>query len=215
MARRREQTATRPLERGAIEFRYRPSVETYELEGVGEIQRLLLVLCPEGARRFRVIAIARKTMPGSDRFWGFVDLVLYSRQDLGAALAAQTYGTTTGGVRHLPAALPAARGTYTLAWHESHAHFRWQVDSAPDVPIDRTGQAIVTVANPDPAAWGLLEMPSLQLELFNEAEVHVTVPSPFPPGLQERFGHRRFVPLDSTRWLDHPGAELVFITSSQ
>jgi hypothetical protein len=215
MARRREEIPGRTLERGAIEFLYRPRVEAFQPEGLEDVQRLLIVLCPEGGRRYRVIAIGRKKMPRNDRFWGFVDLVLYSPQDLRAALGAQTYATKTRGMRHLPAALPAARGTYTLEWHDAHAHLRWDVDVGPDVPLDPSGDAIVTVANPDPIAWGLLEMPPLQFDLFDEAELHVTIPTPFPPELQSRFGDRRFVQLDTTEWLDHPGAELVFITSSR
>jgi len=47
--------------------------------------------------------------------------------------------------------------------------------------------------------------------LFDELELHVTIPSPFPAQLQARFGGRRFVQLDSVEWLEHPGAEVVFV----
>jgi hypothetical protein len=223
MARRREEEQTRLLERGEIAFYYRPRVETPEPEGLGDVQRLLIVLCPEDRRRYRVIAIGRKRLPSharADRFWGFVDLVLDAPQDLHAALAAQTYGTKTRGVRHLPAAQPAANGSYALTWHGGHAHLRWHLsrvhhedEVVRELALEDSGDSIVTVANPDPTVWGLVELPPLQFELFDDAELHVTIPTPFPPSLQGRFGERKFAPLDTIDYLDHPGAELVFIVS--
>jgi hypothetical protein len=196
MARRREEEQPRLLERGEVAFYVRPQAED-------DFERTLIALSPADGRMFRVIAVGRKKM-SRDRFWGFVDLILYARQDLEAALGAQTYGTKMRGVRHVPAAQKVAGGNYSLSWHEGHAHLQWEV---PDFEDD----LIVTVANPDPAAWGLFEMPPLQSELFDEAELHVTLPTPFPPALQARFNGLRFTPLDSVEFLNHPGAELVFI----
>lgn len=216
MARRVAEEQPRLLERGEMSFLYRPRVETFEPEGMDDIQRLLLVLSPDRRRLYRVIAIGRKRMPRSaahERFWGFVDLVLDSPQDLRAALDAQTYGTRTRGVRHLPAAMKVAGGRYQIVWHGQHAHLEYQL-SFNEAGFEPAGDFIVTVANPDPTAWGLVEMPPLQFELFDDAEVHVTIPTPFPPDLQQRFGEKRFVPLDSTRLLNFPGAELVFIASA-
>ena len=202
MARREEQRA-RVLERGELQFYYRPRVERRQVEDISDVQRLLIVLCPSGQRRYRVIALGRKRMPKpGERFWGFVDLVLDSDQDLRAALGASTYVTRTRGVRSLPAAQRIKTLRYELVSHDGHAHLDYG-----------DGSCIITVANPDPAAWGLLETPPLQLELFDETEVHVTVPATLPRDLQSRFGEKRFIPLDSARLLDHPGVELVFIGS--
>lgn len=202
---------------------YRPRVERWQPEDTADVQRLLLVLCPERRARYRVIAIGRRQVPRGgthERFWGWVDLVLDSPSDLRAALAAHTYETRTRGVRHLPAARRAGGGRYELSWHGGHAHLRYELTSieADDPVVDDLrpeprADCILTVANPDPAAWGLVEMPPLQFDLFDETEIHVTIPAPFPPTLQARFGDRRFVPLDDIRFLDHPGAELVFIRS--
>jgi hypothetical protein len=208
MARRREEAQRRDLERGTISLMARPRVEHFQPEGLDDIQRLLLVLSPEDRSRYRVLAIGRKQLPHGqkhDRFWGFVDLVLDARQDLRAALGAQTYVTKTRGLRHLPAAMPIAKGRYEISWHEGHAHLCYEIDST-------SADYIITVANPDPAVWGLDEAPPLQYELFDETEVHVTVPTPFPPRLQERFRDRRYTPLDTIEYLDHPGAELIFVS---
>ena len=219
MARRREEE--RELERGTTSVLYRPRVETFEPEGVDDVQRLLIVLAPEGKRRRRVITVGRKRLPSSgrhERFWGFVDLVLDSEADLKAALASHTYATKTRGVRHLPAARPVGKGTYSIAWHESHAHLRLSIKNlvsddpvVDELSVDPQTDYIISVANPDPAAWGLEEQPPLQMDLFDEIEVHVTLPTPFPPELQSRFRDNRYAQLDTIEFLDHPGAELVFI----
>ena len=136
------------------------------------------------------------------------------------ALGAQVYGTKTRGLRHLPAARPFATGSYDLATHRDHAHLRWQVETfedddpvVQDLGLERDADYIVTVANPDPVVWGMLETPDLQAELFDDLELHVTIPTPFPPALQQRFRNRRFAQIDAAEWLDHPGAELVFVGS--
>jgi len=208
------------LERGEATFLYRPRVEQFHAEDLGDVQRLLLLLSPEEAAYERLIAIGRKRIPRSrkrDRFWGYVDLVL-APYDMNAALGAQVYGTKTRGLRHLPATVAFASGSYDITTHGPHSHLRWTIDRveshdpvAADLSLERDADYIVTVANPDPAAWDLGELPDLQSELFDELELHVTIPTPFPPALQSRFRDRRFTPLDSVEWLQHPGAELVFM----
>ncbi len=222
MARMRE--AVRLLEEGTVEILYRPRVEEQHPEELDDVQRLLIVLEPRGRRLFRLIAIGRKRIPRPESrtpFWGFVDAVLQDRRDLAALLTAKIYGTKSRGIRHLPAARPAASGTYRIEWHGGHAHLRYALTSVHDddpvvraLRLSRISDTIVTVANPDPSVWGLVELPPLQYELFDEVEVHVEVPTPFPADLQSRFGDRRFAQLDTTDWLDHAGAELVFVEAS-
>src|SRR5205085_7464562 len=99
-----------------------------------------------------------------------------------------------------------------------HTHLRYVLREmrhdkvAEDLAVEPEASFIVSVANPDPAAWDLAELPDMQMDLFDETEVHVTIPTPFPPALQQRFEGRRYAPLDTTAWLDHPGAELIFIS---
>lgn len=213
------------LEEGTIAFLYRPRVEELSPTDLDDVQRLLIVLEPDDQRVHRVLAVGRKRMPRGarhERFWGYVDLVLYDRRDLDAALGAQTYGTKTRGLRHLPAARVAGHGVYTIEEHDGHTHLTYELahreDDDPvvhDLALETAASYILTVANPDPAAWGLDELPSLQQQLFDVAETHVTVPAPFPPRLQERFGDRKFAQVDTPEWLDHPGAELVFIAGRE
>lgn len=223
MARTQSVEAVQALEQGSITFLYRPRVEEQAAEGLDDVQRLLVLLSPENSAYERLIAVGRKRFPHSarrDRFWGFVDLVLTS-YDMNAALRAQVYGTRTRGLRHLPSARPFAAGAYALWTHEGHGHLTWDVQKDFDDPVaaglevEERADYILTVANPDPVAWGLLEPPDLQTELFDDLELHVPVPTPFSPVLQQRFRNRRFAQLDSTDWLDHPGAELVFIDAGE
>jgi len=208
------------LEQGSVTILYRPRVEMKDPGDLGDVQRLLILLSPEGGAFQRLIAVGRKRLPRSsrhDRFWGFVDLVL-TPFDMNAALGAHVYGTTTRGLRHLPAARAFASGSYEIATHRDHAHLRWHVaritDDEPiafEADVENDADYIVTIANPDPTAWGLEEPPELQAALFDDLELHVTIPTPFPPSLQQRFGDRRYAHLDTPEWLEHPGAELVFI----
>src|SRR5688572_25142885 len=208
------------IEQGSVTILYRPRVEEQDPSDLGDVQRLLILLSPEGGTYERLIAVGRKRVPRSaqhDRFWGFIDLVL-TPYDMNAAIAAHVYGTKTRGLRHLPAARAFASGSYEIATHRDHAHLRWHVaritDDDPiafEVDVESDADYIVTIANPDPTAWGLTEPPELQTELFDDLELHVTVPTLFPPSFQQRFGNRRYAHLDTPDWLDHPGAELVFV----
>src|SRR6185503_16053383 len=124
------------LEQGEMTFFYRPRVEQYHPEDLGDVQRIMLLLSPTGAAYERLIVIGRKRLPRSkrrERFWGYVDLVL-GRHDMQAALDAHVYGTKTRGLRHLPAARPFAWGTYDIAAHGPHSHLR----STPWSPTSRS-----------------------------------------------------------------------------
>lgn len=217
-------TVPEVIERGEVTFLYRPRVEEQNPADLGDVQRVFVLLSPDGGALERLIAIGRKRLPPSarhPRFWGYVDLVL-APYDMHNALGAQVYGTKTRGLRHLPAARPFARGSYDIATHGEHSHLRWTVESidatdpvVSDLTIEQEADYIVTVMNPDPTVWGLVETPDLQTSLFDELELHVTIPTPFPPKLQARFRNRRYAQLDSTEWLDHPGAELVFVGAGE
>lgn len=220
------------VESGIIRFFYRPRVEELHPTSLDDVQRLLILLAPAGSHFQRLIAIGRKRFEAaSGRLWGFVDLVL-TPKDMEAALAAQVYGTRTRGLRHLPAAERFASGDYSIALHRDHGHLRWNIEAGTNDHIGllkrdtsatrrirsesrlaASGDYIVTIANPDPSAWQLEELPDLQGELFDEIETHVALPTRFPRHLQSRFGPRRFAQLDSVEWLDHPGAELVLISA--
>ncbi|MGZ5440587.1 MAG: hypothetical protein ACXW5U_03085 [Thermoanaerobaculia bacterium] len=46
--------------------------------------------------------------------------------------------------------------------------------------IEQEADSILTIANPDPRAWGLTEVPDLQAQLFDDLEMHVPLPAQVP-----------------------------------
>ena len=217
MARKRTRTV---LERGTIAFYYRPRVEREQPAGIEDVQHVLFVLAPNARERARIIVIGRKRIPRSRqriRFLAFVDRSGLA-WDIDAALAEQTYDTATRGRRHLPAARPAGNGTYELVAHGNHTHLEYELtdvaagDHVPaELGIERKASWIVTVANPDPAAWGLPAVTDVQLDLFAiHDDDDAPVATPFPPELQARFEGRRYINADADI-LDHGGAELMLI----
>jgi hypothetical protein len=206
---RRPQT----IEHGSITFLYRPRPDHHSADELHDVQRLLLLLAPEDSAFERLIAVGRSRVTRArcrDRFWGFVDMVLTSG-DMTSALSGQVCGSS-----HIPAAHVFAEGTYRINVHADHSHLRWHVDQmardpiAFEVQVERDADHLLTIANPDPAAWGLSEAPDLQTQIFDDLELHVVIPASLPRPLQERFCDRPFAQLDSTDWLDHPGTEIVF-----
>ena len=130
---RRPQT----IEHGSITFLYRPRIGEQHTDELHDVQRLLLLLSPDDSAFERLIAVGRERAvrtPCRDRFWGFVDMVLTSG-DMTAALSGQVYGTSTDGLRHIPAAHVFAEGTYTITIHEDHSHLRWHVEQMARDPI--------------------------------------------------------------------------------
>lgn len=204
---------TRTLERGRISFFERPRFDPPAASPT-TVQRLLMLLEPDHGPVFRVIAIGRKVKERrARRFWGFVDAVLNDRRDVEAVLAASFYKAPGRSVSHLPAAIAAGSGRYTLQSHGSHTHLVYTLDHG--ALVEPSGDLVIQVANPDPEAWGLSEPADLQREIFHEIEIHATVPTPLPDRLQERFAGRPSTPLDSLEWIDRPGAELLFTAGAE
>lgn len=208
------------LERGEISFFYRPRVEHDDPRSLKDIQRLLVVLSPEDGGRHRLVTIGRKTLPDPrrrERFWGFVDLVRVDGRVVIKALGEQTYSTVTRGVRHLPAARIAGYGHYVIAAHDGHTHLAWRLRLPQDALLSELrmrseGNWIVTVANPDPTVWRSDD----QQELFAPAgEVHITISTPLPRTIMERFRDRKYLQLETPELLDYEGVELVLIATAE
>ena len=99
-------------------------------------------------------------------------------------------------------------GTYRIFRHSGHSHLEYELDGAvPEFNIRRRGSLIVTVMNPDPTVWEGEPHP-FQEDLF---DLDRRISTPFPASLQQRFRDRRYAQLETTEFLDFPGAELVLI----
>jgi hypothetical protein len=197
------------LENGDIYFFYRPRVGQDSVGSLGEVQRSLIVLRSRRSQRLRLIVVGRKRLPDigtHERLWTFVDEVAERPEQLHDALRGRTYPTSTRGERVQPPARPVAEGAYALARHGDHTHLAYQLERP-----DRAGE------------------PQRELNIEPEASYVISVKNPRAPSarrsgrsapelpgqLQDRFGNRRFIPVDPPDFLDYPGVELVLVAATR
>jgi hypothetical protein len=205
----------RVIERGDVFFFYRPRVERNAPRGEDDVQRFLVVLAPDAERRFRLLTVGRKKLPGAsaqarERNWGFVLRVARSPEELEDELRGYRYDTKTRGRRDQPSARPAGAGRYAIARHGAHSHLAY-VLARPRVPgpvqrelgIEAASSLIVAVRNPD---WPT--PPTARAGLAPEAEAF------YPDELRAAFRGRRWAALDP-RHLDREGAEVVFVGTGE
>ncbi len=202
------------LERGTASFLYRPKVETEEVGSLDDVQRLYVVLDPEGGGPLRRVELGRKALPppgwaGRRHGWAFVDAVTERVADLAEDARREEYETKTRGHRVQPEDRAAGEGRYVLARHGDHVHLVVELD-APEEP------------GPVQEAFGLAARRDLIVEVKDptkQSQGQRTPTSgrtePLPDELQRRFGDRRFVALDPPAFLDHEGVELLLMPAER
>jgi hypothetical protein len=199
------------LESGEVFFFYRPRVGVTDVKDLSDVQRLFLVLRPDGAQRHRRMIVGRKRLPDPDsheREWAFVAEVTSDPAELRDDIERFEYETKTRGARVQPEARPAGEARYAIVDHDGHTHLAYWLE-LPREPgeaqrmlgIEREASYIVAVRNPDAPA-----PPGMGLSEHQRAD--------FPAELRERFDGRRFVALNPPGFLDYPGAEVVLIGAS-
>jgi hypothetical protein len=213
IARNKPNDDLQTLERGNIYFFYRPRVEEHDPHGKQDVQRLYVVLSPDGKRRYRLAVIGRKQLPdpsqkGRGRLWGYVDAVADSPKKLAQSLQEQTYQTKTRGERHQPAARPAGEGVYRILKHGDHTHLVYVLELPEDLDrvqhelgIGEEASYVLSVKNPDQGG-----APQAGLSADRQAE--------YPQRLQKVFRDRRFTEADPPDFLDYEGAEFLLIASA-
>jgi hypothetical protein len=168
-----------------------------------EVQRLYLLLRARGRPVYRRILIGRNRLPESprQRFWACIERV-GDAYDVTDDLGRIEYETETRGPRVRPPARTLATGTYELSRHGKHTHLAYRLADAraPDevlraLRIEPRQNYIVAAFNPD--APPRLGAPAREKAVL-------------PDWVQEKFGERRFAPLDLDLF-DAPGLELVLI----
>ena len=203
----------RELERGRVRFYVRPRVGMTSVLGFADVQSFSFTLQPRGGAPARVVRVGKKRMPDDrrrERCWAHVARV-GTMSELLEGFGERTYETKTRGIRHQAAAIEVARGDYIVAGHDDHAHFLYVLDPDDEpsplssalklAPPDTTGGCIAAVFNPE-AKWRIRD--------HEQPETPFREPSIFEDEVQERFGDRRFAPLEPM-FLDHEGTELVLI----
>jgi len=129
------------LERGDINFFYRPTVQAADSDKPAGsptgVQSFFLVLSAASGRHRRV-RIGRKRMPAptGERFWARVERVGSMQRVLADQLEPEQYSTKTRGDRYQPGARAIAQGCYAFVRHDDHIHLVYRIDSvehdAPD-----------------------------------------------------------------------------------
>jgi len=214
------------LERGDLWFFYRPRVRAQpelpfeadeRVEGFADVQGLHVILHGRGGGAFRRLLIGRKRMPDIStprtpsngaprtRYWASIERVSESAEGVAAELRRFEYETRTRGRRVQPPARPAGRGVYALARHGAHAHLAYRLEQ-PRAPGEvQRALRILPQASYIAAAFN----PAAPSKLGRRRGF---VPE-LPGWAEERFGGRRFAPLDPDL-LDIEGLELVLIGAS-
>jgi hypothetical protein len=202
---------SRVLERGELFFFYRPRVEADEVAALDDVQRFLLVMKPDRAKRFRRLVVGSKRLPDAhshERSWAFVAEVAEDPAELRDDLERTQYETKTRGTRVQPEARPAGEARYALVDHEGHTHLAYVLE-LPREPgeaqamfnIEPEASYVIAVRNPDaPAPQGAGLGPGQRAQ--------------YPKELRERFRDRRFIAVETPELLDHEGAEVVLIGAS-
>ncbi len=202
------------LERGTATFLYRPRVETEEVRSLEDVQRLYVVLDPEGDGPLRRVELGRKALPppgwaGRRHGWAFVDAVTERVADLAEDAQRDEYETKTRGHRVQPEDRAAGEGRYVLARHGDHVHWVVELD-APEEPgavqeafgLAARRDLLVEVKDPTKGSRGQRTPTSGRTE-------------PLPDALQKRFGAARFIALDPPAFLDHEGVELLLMPAER
>mgnify|MGYP001088956072 CR=1 FL=1 len=214
MAKKDDGEKVKTLERGDIYFFYRPKIEEEEPESLEEVQRLYMVLHPEGEEKYRLSIIGRKKLPdpsasGKSRYWGFVDLVRKDPKKLRDELGRDRYHTKTRGEREVPEARPLGEGIYRISRHDGHTHLLYALElpkqpgeAQQEFQLEEEASYIISVKNPEkptPRQAGLSEA--------RDAE--------YPKKLQKKFRDRRFADADPPEFMDHEGTQFIMVAASE
>jgi hypothetical protein len=168
---------TETLERGNVYFLFRPKVEEENPEKLEDVQRMFVVLSPEGLQRYRLLVVGRKQLPepeqsGQEKHWGFVDSVTKNPETIESRLDPQTYETKTRGERHLPAVRPIGEGVYRIVRHDNHTHFAYSLELPKNIGeaqsafnLEEQASYVISIKNPEKGS-------PLGAGLSDEQQVH-------------------------------------------
>jgi hypothetical protein len=178
--------AVEVLERGDIQFFYRPRVQPADLarnERPG-VQSFFVVLSVAGSKVHRRVRIGKQRMPAptGERLWGRVERVGSLARVLADQIEDEQYTTKTRGERFQPGARRIAHGCYAFVRHDEHVHLAYRVEHVEDAElpdelrVPDAASIVVLFENPSPgrALWSTRGAPS-QLDQEGEELVLVGV----------------------------------------
>jgi len=212
------------LEKGFVYFFYRPKVGLEEAQDIDDVQRLLIVLWPQGhifrkgeptpAKHHnvkRIIIIPKKTLPDvkhHGKNFAVVEKVSESLDVIDKQLGEFDYETkVTHQKRHLEGARPVGEGIYAIIKKHGHTHLAYVLELPHDIGevqqafhIEKEGSFIISVKNPD-----------IQSEFGGYAS---SKKPEFPTELKNKFEGRRWCPVDPVDFLNYESAQVLLIGAS-
>lgn len=221
-----EEAAFVVLESGRMSFFVRPRVGLRSVVAWADVQTLAFTLAPRNGPLVRRVTVGKKRLPDGDereRHWAYVDRVGPGADLVAELVSPRTYATRTRGMRYQAGAVEVAAGTYAVASHRDHAHLFFaledrEVELAPlldQLRIPNRASYVAAVLHPFRSAAPARLRGRDRRRVSREAKVDDEAPpfgepSTFDDELMDRFGERRFLPLEPT-FLDRVGAELLLL----
>jgi len=204
------------LERGDLYFLYTPRVQPAvdlpfdsetPVRGPRDVQRLHVILRPWDRGAYRRLLVGRKRMPETSRqrFWAEIERVGETPESVLGDLGRFEYETKTRGTRVQPPARAAGEGVYAVARHGDHAHLAYRLERPRKAGEVQRALRILPEASYIVAAFNPEAPPKLGRR---RPEM-----GPLPAWMREKFGGRKFAPLDPDL-LDVRGLEVVLIGAS-
>lgn len=199
---------TDTVEQGGIYFLYRNRVDVAKVRSLDDVQRLYVVLAPDGERRARLLIVGAKRLPDIEdgrsgptgRYWAVVSMVEPPRR-IGEVMHPLRYDTATRGERIQGEAIPAGEGRYAIVERDGETSLSYRLH-APQDP----GEAQRALGIRSAATYVLaVRNPGVQVPGFPEEGPD------YPASLREAFAEERWLGVTDPRLLDYENAQLVLI----
>ncbi|KAF5937397.1 hypothetical protein HYC85_024903 [Camellia sinensis] len=167
----------------------------------------------------RLIIMGRKSLPDPSKkgrpYWGFVDMVTTTIEDVKNALKGGEYDARTKGHRHNPPGRALGEGIYRILRHntgkKTRTHLIYKLELPPDgdknepqesLNVEREGSFLIQIKNPDQQQQQHGDTSSQFGGTRSKRKAAV-----FPAHLQGKFGKLRYHPADTPEFLNYEGCE--------
>jgi len=215
-----------------IYFFYRPKIDTTEVEGIEDVNKLYILLWsqqdqegelkPDSNKpsKCRLFGVSQKKLPQlkkHGKYWGYIIKVTNNIEEMvKTEFEEKDYSTKTRGIRHLQSLRPVGEGVYALCTHGPHTHLIYVLEIPQELGevqhefnIGKEGSYIISIKNPEqPSQWGSWEEPHKEtLE--------------YPSELKQVFekkrgsGSNKWHPANPTQLLDYSGGQILLIGASE
>lgn len=217
---KRHQALIQILEKGHIYFFYRPRADAWPIDGEEDVSELMMLLHPFDTGKYRFIILENQGLPefvpqpetydGFQGYWGVVKYVEYTAPIAEDRLDSRVERTRFQGPVYLRNARPAGEGVYLIGRHQAHSHLTYILElpeEAGDVQSglnieEKEGNFLLYVKNPDFSSTPKTRPDELPKPLL-------------PKEWMKKFNGQRTIPLESTRFLDYEGAEILLYNAGQ